>query len=89
MKGICLICGTDKKITQHHLTLGPKKGNRTKPIKVPICRKCHDIIEAAKVYVSRAKRLRESYQRGYEKGYGKALNDVKKFIKLKKLKKEK
>ncbi len=66
---ICLLCGNKKGITNHHLTIKPMRKNRKTPKIIPLCRNCHDAVESAKVYISKANRLRKSYNKGYEKGF--------------------
>jgi len=59
IKKECLICGTNKKITKHHLRSGKE---------IPLCRRCHDEVEEAKVYINLMKSRKSAYKKGYEAG---------------------
>lgn len=50
----CWLCGKNRKITKHHITPQKKggKGNGT----IPVCEKCHNLIEAFKHIVELMKR---------------------------------
>ena len=73
----CWLCGSLENITAHHLKTSQI---RTKKVReelgillyngevIPVCRKCHDKIEEAKVIVNSMKSRKAAYKRGYEKG---------------------
>lgn len=68
--GKCIICGSGKSVTIHHLR-NIHANTKRKPKangEVHLCRDCHDEIEAAKVYINSMKSLKAAYKRGYEKG---------------------
>jgi len=56
-KGSCCICGKLKNMTLHHL-----KSGKT----IPLCRKCHDEIEKAKVYINSMKSRKSAFKKGAE-----------------------
>ena len=63
------MCGKEKEITEHHLTIKPRRKNKKIPSSIPLCRNCHDAIELAKSYILKERRLRKAFNRGYKKGF--------------------
>jgi len=54
---ICYICGKATGITKHHL--------KTRDI-IPLCRKCHDEVEEAKIYINSMKSRKAAYTLGFK-----------------------
>lgn len=65
-KQSCFVCG-NKNITIHHIKDINSKKKDKKSLKgtIPLCRKCHDIVEDI---VNKGKSKKLWFQRGYEKG---------------------
>lgn len=70
IKEICYVCGSEEKLTIHHIRdihgKHNKKGRSKVKGKMPLCRKCHDIVEDI-VNKNKSKKL------WYQKGYNNAL----------------
>jgi uncharacterized protein YlaI len=67
-KNKCLICGSGKKITIHHMRDIHSKKNKKRPKlmgKIFLCRDCHDVVEDV---VNKGKSKRIWYHRGYQQG---------------------
>lgn len=68
---ICLNCGAKKHITKHHLTnLRPLRRHKHPPEWIPLCRKCHDAIESAKISLMQKRRFTFEQIRGNIKDLG-------------------
>lgn len=68
IKTQCLVCGSENKITIHHIRDIHSKKNKKKPsLKglIYLCRDCHDIVEDI---VNKGKSKKMWYQRGYQQG---------------------
>lgn len=77
-KGFCYICGKLNSMSIHHL-----KSGKT----IPLCRKCHNEVEEAKVYTNSMRSRKSAYSKGKEEFKGYILKSIdgliKKFSKIK------
>lgn len=68
---ICLICGSDNDLTDHHLTKVSLKKNPNPLIipKIKLCRTCHDLIEFDKQKMKWGKKLKKVRDKAYCQGF--------------------
>ena len=70
VKDMCWVCGSKKSLTIHHLRKFNRKRLKGKSNgEIPLCRECHDLLEAEKVEMKWSIKLKRAREKAYNKGF--------------------